>query len=69
MELTRERVPLQWATTQYNIGSALATLGLREAGMARLAEAVVAYDACLTVVEPVQQSKGTVQGEATRFSP
>ena len=26
-EYTRERVPLQWATTQTNLGNALATLG------------------------------------------
>jgi len=44
-ELTRERVPLYWATTQMNLGSALATLGTRESGTARLEEAVVAYRA------------------------
>ena len=28
-EFTRERVPLDWATTQNNLGTALATLGAR----------------------------------------
>ena len=49
-ERTRERVPLDWAMTQMNLGIALATLGEREAGTARLEEAVAAWDACLTVV-------------------
>jgi tetratricopeptide (TPR) repeat protein len=42
-EWTRERVPLQWATTQNNLGTALWTLGARESGTARLEEAVAAY--------------------------
>ena len=49
-ERTRERVPLDWAMTQNNLGNALPTLGEREAGTARLEEAVAAFDACLTVV-------------------
>jgi hypothetical protein len=32
-ERTRDRVPLDWATTQNNLGTALATLGARESGM------------------------------------
>jgi tetratricopeptide (TPR) repeat protein len=40
-ERTRERVPLQWATTQNNLGNALSTLGGRESGTARLEEAVL----------------------------
>ena len=48
-ERTRERVPLDWATTQNNLGNALWTLGERESGTARLEEAVTAYEACLTV--------------------
>jgi tetratricopeptide (TPR) repeat protein len=40
---TRERVPLDWAMTQNNLGNALATLGQRENGTERLLEAVVAY--------------------------
>jgi tetratricopeptide (TPR) repeat protein len=39
----RERAPLDWATTQNNLGSALRTLGGRESGTARLEEAVAAY--------------------------
>jgi tetratricopeptide (TPR) repeat protein len=42
-EYTRERVPLQWATTQNNLGAALTILGQRESGSARLDEAVAAY--------------------------
>src|SRR6516164_1104 len=42
-ERTRERAPLDWATTQNNLGNALARLGERESGTARLEEAVAAY--------------------------
>jgi tetratricopeptide (TPR) repeat protein len=42
-EYTRERVPLDWAMTQNNLGNALQRLGEREAGTARLEEAVAAY--------------------------
>ena len=42
-EWTRERVPLQWAMTQNNLGTALMRLGERESGTARLDEAVAAY--------------------------
>jgi tetratricopeptide (TPR) repeat protein len=37
----RERVPLDWAMTQNNLGTALSTLGERESGTARLEEASV----------------------------
>src|SRR5208283_2726012 len=37
-ETTRERVPLDWATTQANLGNALQSLGTRESGTARLEE-------------------------------
>ncbi len=47
LETTRERVPLDWATTQNNLGNALATLGARESGSERLLEAVEAYRAAL----------------------
>jgi hypothetical protein len=50
-ERTRERVPLDWAATQSNLGIALWTLGEREIGTARLEEAVAAFDACLAVTE------------------
>lgn len=46
-ERTRERVPLDWATTQNSLGNALWTLGERECGTARLEEAVDAYRAAL----------------------
>ena len=38
-ERTRERVPLQCAMTQNNLGTALRTLGKRESGTGRLEEA------------------------------
>lgn len=40
---TRERVPLDWAMTQNNLGNALSTLGERESDTARLEQAVDAY--------------------------
>ncbi|TCO83823.1 tetratricopeptide repeat protein [Plasticicumulans lactativorans] len=43
----RERVPLDWAATQNNLGNALSALGERESGTARLEEAVVALRAAL----------------------
>jgi tetratricopeptide (TPR) repeat protein len=46
-ERTRERVPLDWAKTQANLGNALWTLGERESGTTRLDEAVAAYRAAL----------------------
>lgn len=46
-ELTRERVPLDWAMTQNNLGNALVGLGERESGTARLEEAVDTYRAAL----------------------
>ncbi len=42
-EWTRDRVPLQWAMTQNNLGAALQTLGARESGTGRLEEAVSAF--------------------------
>jgi hypothetical protein len=48
MEITRARVPLQWAGTQNNLGRALATLGGRESGTVRLEQAVAAYCDALT---------------------
>jgi len=43
----RDRVPLDWAKIQNNLGVALWTLGARESGTARLEEAVAAYRAAL----------------------
>ena len=44
---SRERVPLDWAGTQNNLGNALSALGERESGTATLEEAVAAYRAAL----------------------
>src|SRR5262249_56140346 len=44
-----ERVALQWALTQNNLGNALKTLGGREGDTARLKDAVAAYRAALEV--------------------
>ena len=46
-EKTRERVPLEWAITQKNLGGALRTLGERESGTGRLEEAVDAFHEAL----------------------
>ena len=46
-ERTRERVPLDWAATQNNLGLALWTLGERESGTTRIEEAVQAFRAAL----------------------
>jgi hypothetical protein len=40
-------VPLQWATTQNNLGNALRILGERESGTTRLEEAVTAFRTAL----------------------
>jgi hypothetical protein len=42
-EFTRERVPLDWAKTQMNMGLALERLGERESGRAHLEQAVEAF--------------------------
>ncbi|HUU95147.1 MAG TPA: hypothetical protein VM487_05365, partial [Phycisphaerae bacterium] len=41
--LPRERVALDWAMTQNNLGNALRTIGERESGTGRLEESVAAY--------------------------
>jgi tetratricopeptide (TPR) repeat protein len=46
---TRESLPLDWATTQNNLGNALWTLGEREDGTENLEKAVAAYRAALEV--------------------
>ena len=43
----RARVPLAWAMTQNNLGTALRALGERESGTAKLEQAVEAYQAAL----------------------
>jgi hypothetical protein len=54
-EYTRERVPLQWAGTQNNLGNALATLGVRTHDRAKLEEARKAVNAAFEVVMQVGQ--------------
>ena len=44
---SRERVPLDWAGTQNNLGFALGMLGERESGTARLEQAVEAFRSAL----------------------
>ena len=57
-EITRERVPLDWAGTQNNLGAALTTLGERERGTERLEQAVTACTEALTErVPPRAQSR------------
>ena len=51
--MTRERVPLDWAMTQNNLGDALRALGERESGTARLEEAVAAYRPALVASSEV----------------
>jgi hypothetical protein len=54
-ERTRERVPLDWAMMQNNLGTALAKLGKQDSsenGTARLEEAVAAYRSSVTGVDP-----------------
>jgi tetratricopeptide (TPR) repeat protein len=41
--LTQERVPLDWAMTQMNLGNALQTLGVRENDTVKLEAAVAAF--------------------------
>jgi hypothetical protein len=43
----RERVPLDWASTQNNLGLALRAVGERDSGLLRLEEAVAAHGAAL----------------------
>ena len=57
-ECTRERVPLDWAMTQNNLGTALSTLGERENGTERLEEAVTAYRAALEEMTPKAHPHG-----------
>ena len=47
LEYTRERVPLQWATSQEQPGQCAIEAGERESGTARLQKAVEAYRAAL----------------------
>jgi hypothetical protein len=42
-EGTRERVPIEWAETQNNLGTALGALDALESGTVRLEEAITAF--------------------------
>ena len=50
-EWTRERVPLQWAWHQNNLGNALTRLGERENGTETLTKGADAYREALTVFD------------------
>jgi tetratricopeptide (TPR) repeat protein len=50
-ERTRARVPLDWAATQNNLGTALQALGEGEGGTAWLEEAVTAYREALEALK------------------
>lgn len=52
----RARTPRDWATTQQNLGLALAALGERYSGTARLQEAVAAYRLALEALNPTEHS-------------
>ena len=76
-ERTRERVPLDWAMTQNNLGNALRTLGERQSGTARLEEAIATWEACLIVgasvwppdwVQYVRDHRDEAQSEIKRRS-
>jgi hypothetical protein len=51
LEYTRERVPLDWAATQNNLGTALAILGERKNDPKPVEEAVAAYRTALSVFQ------------------
>ena len=56
-------MPLDWAMTQNNLGSALQRLGGRGSGTARLAEAVAAYRSAL---EELTRERVPLKWEATQ---
>jgi hypothetical protein len=55
-ERTRERVPLEWAMTQSNLGHVFESLGKQEEGTEKLKRAVTIYKAALEVFEAAQVS-------------
>jgi hypothetical protein len=57
-ERRRQRVPLDWAMTQNNLGNALRTLGEREGGTARLEEAVTA---CRDALKEYTRERGAAR--------
>jgi tetratricopeptide (TPR) repeat protein len=50
-EYSRERVPLQWALTQENLGLALQALGEKELSTDRMDQAIAAFRTALEVFE------------------
>jgi hypothetical protein len=63
MHSTRERVPLQWAAMQTNLGNALATLGERTHDRAKLEEARRAVNAAFDVL---MQAGRSITGPTSR---
>jgi hypothetical protein len=63
-ERTREKVPLDWAVTQNNLGNALMMLGERKSDPARLQDAVSAYNNALAISREVKADYFTQQIEA-----
>ena len=53
---TRERMPLDWAGTQYNLANALQTLGDQENAREYLEQTLVAYQAALEVFAAAKSS-------------
>jgi hypothetical protein len=53
---TRERVPLEWAMTQSNLGHVFESLGKQEEGTEKLKGTVTIYKAVLEVFEAAQVS-------------
>ena len=53
-EYTQDRVPLQWATTQNNLGNALRTLGEREESSEKLEYAIKSFTLALATYQSAQ---------------
>ena len=53
-EYTQDRVPLQWATTQNNLGTALWTLGAREESSEKLEDAIKSFTLALATYQSAQ---------------
>jgi tetratricopeptide (TPR) repeat protein len=62
-EMERTRFPVEWATTQNNLGSALQELGERESGTTKLEEAVRAFRDAL---EEFTEDKAPLDWSMTR---
>ena len=63
-ERTRKRMPLNWATTQNNLATALTTLGRRESGTAWLEKAVTA---CREALKEWTQKRVPLNWATTRI--